>query len=376
MRSRAASSGTCSRASSSPGSRSSSRRRTWTRRIAAIAWRSSSTAASSRSTRRTAITRSFERPLFGVRGRRSLPRAARAPRVSRTPRRSIPSATRFTTPIARQDLPAEQIARELVADSPRERILPMRRVAADPGDRRGRVHGADGRAEEARHERRARHRSAKDLTRTLRPLHRRRPHHVRRSRGRGLRLPRRERRRQDHGDPDAHRPARAERRRGDGRRATTSRPQSEAIKRNIGYMSQRFSLYEDLTVAREHPALRRHLRLSRPREIRERTEQMLRRLGLEHAATTLVRSIPLGWRQKLAFSVALLHEPRIVFLDEPTSGVDPITRRQFWELIYETAARGHDRARHDALHGRGGVLRPHLDHGGRAHRGARHARRA
>jgi ABC-2 type transport system ATP-binding protein len=76
------------------------------------------------------------------------------------------------------------------------------------------------------------------------------------------------------------------------------------------------------------------------RQIRERTERMLSRLGLGDAARTLVRSLPLGWRQKLALSVALLHEPRIVFLDEPTSGVDPITRRQFWELIYEAAAAG------------------------------------
>ena len=82
--------------------------------------------------------------------------------------------------------------------------------------------------------------------------------------------------------------------------------------------------------------------------------------------TIAVRSLPLGWRQKLAFSVALVHQPRIVFLDEPTSGVDPITRRQFWELIYEAASSGHDRARDDALHGRSGILRPHLDHGRRA----------
>jgi ABC-2 type transport system ATP-binding protein len=76
------------------------------------------------------------------------------------------------------------------------------------------------------------------------------------------------------------------------------------------------------------------------RDIRDRTSRMLGRLGLEHAADQFVRAIPLGWRQKLAFSVALLHEPRVVFLDEPTSGVDPITRRQFWEMIYEAAAAG------------------------------------
>jgi ABC-2 type transport system ATP-binding protein len=114
--------------------------------------------------------------------------------------------------------------------------------------------------------------------------------------------------------------------------------EGEAIKRSIGYMSQRFSLYEDLTV-RENIRLYGGIYGLSDREIRDRTQQMLARLGLELAADEFVRSIPLGWRQKLAFSVALLHEPRLVFLDEPTSGVDPITRRQFWELIYEAAAR-------------------------------------
>jgi ABC-2 type transport system ATP-binding protein len=115
--------------------------------------------------------------------------------------------------------------------------------------------------------------------------------------------------------------------------------QAELIKRNIGYMSQRFSLYEDLTVT-ENIQLYGGIYDLSARDVRARTDQMLRRLGLEHAARSLVRSIPLGWRQKLAFSVALLHEPRVVFLDEPTSGVDPVTRRQFWELIYETAVAG------------------------------------
>src|SRR6266536_2448324 len=115
--------------------------------------------------------------------------------------------------------------------------------------------------------------------------------------------------------------------------------ESEAIKRSIGYMSQRFSLYEDLTV-RENIRLYGGIYDLRDRDIRERSARMLAQLGLEHAADQLVRAIPLGWRQKLAFSVALLHEPHVVFLDEPTSGVDPITRRQFWELIYEAAAAG------------------------------------
>jgi ABC-2 type transport system ATP-binding protein len=115
--------------------------------------------------------------------------------------------------------------------------------------------------------------------------------------------------------------------------------ESEAIKRSIGYMSQRFSLYEDLT-PRENIRLYGGIYGLTLAQIRERTDRMLSRLGLAHVADHLVRSLPLGWRQKLAFSVALVHQPRIVFLDEPTSGVDPITRRQFWELIYEAASTG------------------------------------
>lgn len=115
--------------------------------------------------------------------------------------------------------------------------------------------------------------------------------------------------------------------------------QSDSIKRSIGYMSQRFSLYEDLTV-RENIRLFGGVYGLSGREIRERTSALLDRLDLAHAASEQVRRIPLGWRQKLAFSVALLHGPRIVFLDEPTGGVDPITRRQFWEMIYETADAG------------------------------------
>jgi ABC-2 type transport system ATP-binding protein len=115
--------------------------------------------------------------------------------------------------------------------------------------------------------------------------------------------------------------------------------ESEAIKRSIGYMSQRFSLYEDLTIW-ENIRLYGGIYDLPMRDIRERADAMLSRLGLEHARAQQVRSLPLGWRQKLALSVALLHRPEIVFLDEPTSGVDPVTRRQFWELIYETAAGG------------------------------------
>lgn len=115
--------------------------------------------------------------------------------------------------------------------------------------------------------------------------------------------------------------------------------QGERVKTSIGYMSQRFSLYEDLTV-RENAALYGGIYGLTDAEIRERTGAMLERLQFAHAANERVRAIPLGWRQKLAFSVSLLHRPQIVFLDEPTSGVDPVTRRQFWELIYDTAQGG------------------------------------
>jgi ABC-2 type transport system ATP-binding protein len=113
----------------------------------------------------------------------------------------------------------------------------------------------------------------------------------------------------------------------------------EAVKRRIGYMSQRFALYADLTVAENIRLYGGIYGLSR-RRIREKTGELLARLDLAHAREVRVERLPLGWRQKLAFSVALLHQPEIVFLDEPTGGVDPITRRQFWDLIYEAAAAG------------------------------------
>ncbi|CAN5379011.1 hypothetical protein BH09GEM1_BH09GEM1_05470 [soil metagenome] len=111
------------------------------------------------------------------------------------------------------------------------------------------------------------------------------------------------------------------------------------IRRNIGYMSQRFSLYNDLTV-RENIQLYGGIYGLTDAQIRDRTDALLTTLGITDSAADLVGTLPLGWKQKLAFSVALLHEPKIVFLDEPTGGVDPITRRQFWELIYAAAARG------------------------------------
>jgi len=115
--------------------------------------------------------------------------------------------------------------------------------------------------------------------------------------------------------------------------------ESEAIKRNIGYMSQRFSLYEDLTV-RENIRLYGGIYDLTRQQIRERTGRILAELDLGRVADAQVRALPLGWRQKLAFSVALLHRPPLVFLDEPTSGVDPVTRRQFWEMIYQAARSG------------------------------------
>ena len=117
------------------------------------------------------------------------------------------------------------------------------------------------------------------------------------------------------------------------------RSQRDQIRRNIGYMSQKFSLYADLTV-RENVRLYGGIYGLAPAVIEERTQRVLDTLGLVENADDLVGKLPLGWKQKLAFSVALLHEPKIVFLDEPTGGVDPITRRQFWELIYAAAARG------------------------------------
>lgn len=115
--------------------------------------------------------------------------------------------------------------------------------------------------------------------------------------------------------------------------------EADAIRRRIGYMSQRFSLYEDLTL-RENIQLYGGIYGLTGVQIRGRMQALVRRLELEHAERKLVRALPLGWKQKLAFSVALLHEPLVVFLDEPTGGVDPITRRQFWQMIYDTAAAG------------------------------------
>jgi len=115
--------------------------------------------------------------------------------------------------------------------------------------------------------------------------------------------------------------------------------QQEKIKASIGYMSQKFSLYENLTVFENIEFYGGVYGLSRS-EIRKRGEEMISTLGLSNEAKKLVGELPLGWKQKLAFSVAIFHRPKIVFLDEPTGGVDPVTRRQFWDLIYEAAANG------------------------------------
>lgn len=115
--------------------------------------------------------------------------------------------------------------------------------------------------------------------------------------------------------------------------------QTEEIKRNIGYMSQKFSLYEDLTV-KENMQFYGGIYGKSDAFIKEKTAYVLTELHLEQEAKKLVKSLPLGWKQKLAFSVAIFHEPDIVFLDEPTGGVDPVTRREFWNLIYQAAERG------------------------------------
>lgn len=117
------------------------------------------------------------------------------------------------------------------------------------------------------------------------------------------------------------------------------RTHPERVKRHIGYMSQKFSLYGDLTV-RENITLFGGIYGLSDRDLRQKGDQLLQSLQIEALADQLVGDLPLGWKQKLAFSVALLHDPKVVFLDEPTGGVDPITRRQFWDLIYQAAARG------------------------------------
>lgn len=115
--------------------------------------------------------------------------------------------------------------------------------------------------------------------------------------------------------------------------------EAEMVKKNIGYMSQKFSLYDDLTVY-ENLRLFGGIYGMTTKAIREKTDRLLAELGFSGERNTMVGSLPLGWKQKLAFSLSIFHDPKIVFLDEPTGGVDPVTRRQFWELIYQAADRG------------------------------------
>jgi len=115
--------------------------------------------------------------------------------------------------------------------------------------------------------------------------------------------------------------------------------QNEQIKKSIGYMSQKFSLYDDLTV-KENMRFYGGIYGKSDAFIKSKTNFILEHLHLEKEANKLVRSLPLGWKQKLAFSVAIFHEPKIVFLDEPTGGVDPVTRREFWSMIYQAAENG------------------------------------
>jgi ABC-2 type transport system ATP-binding protein len=115
--------------------------------------------------------------------------------------------------------------------------------------------------------------------------------------------------------------------------------ETEKIKKNIGYMSQKFSLYDDMTIAENFTFFGGIYGL-RSGKIRERMNFFLEKLGIVEYKDRVIQSLPLGWKQKLAFSIAVMHEPAIVFLDEPTSGVDPVTRRQFWDMIYEAAHGG------------------------------------
>lgn len=115
--------------------------------------------------------------------------------------------------------------------------------------------------------------------------------------------------------------------------------QADQIKQSIGYMSQKFSLYDDLTV-HENIEFYGGIYGISPRLLSKKIKEVIKKVGLQGVERSLVKSLPLGWKQRLAFSIATLHNPKIVFLDEPTGGVDPITRRQFWESIYEAAHRG------------------------------------
>ena len=149
--------------------------------------------------------------------------------------------------------------------------------------------------------------------------------------------------------------------------------QPEEVKKNIGYMSQKFSLYEDLKVW-ENIRLFAGIYGIPEAEIAPKTDELLLHLGLEKERDTLVKSLPLGWKQKLAFSVSIFHRPKIVFLDEPTGGGGPCHAPPVLGADLPGCRRGHHRLCHHPLYGRGGVLRPHLHHGRRRHPCTRHSR--
>ena len=136
------------------------------------------------------------------------------------------------------------------------------------------------------------------------------------------------------------------------------RTEAEKIKQHIGYMCQHFSLYEDLTVEENIDFLQRHLPHPARRRRRRGRSGCIEMAGLSDHRRHETAFLSGGWKQRLALGCAILHEPPILFLDEPTSGVDPISRRNFWDLIYELVRKGSHGLRHHALHGRGGVLRP------------------
>lgn len=115
--------------------------------------------------------------------------------------------------------------------------------------------------------------------------------------------------------------------------------ENELIKKHIGYMSQKFSLYEDLTIS-ENIRFYGGIYGLTDKQIKMKSEELISFLDLKHEAKKLVKGLPVGWKQKLSFAVAIIHQPKIVFLDEPTGGVDPVTRRQFWDLIYDASSRG------------------------------------
>ena len=327
---------------------------------------------------RSRSPRRFGRPLFAVRGRRAVSAAARA--LREYPNAATGLSLRRRAALHRRRAGGDRRSRSRATCAPIScdaRVRRRRRASRLPPTIEDVFMARMGAPRSAR-----RDRAAARTSRSRRTSSRARfgtftaVDHITFdvARGRGLRLPRRERRGEDDGDPDAHRPPRShvgERARSP---ATTSTRESERIKR-----AHRLHEPAVLALRGSHGRARTSGSTAGSTTSRRADRASARRacssrLGLEQSAERRrCAALPLGWKQKLAFSVALLHEPSVVFLDEPTSGVDPITRRQFWELIYEAARARHDRVRHDPLHGRSRVLRSHLDHGGGTDRGDRRA---